>query len=433
MPASIRNSIFLYVLFCAISLNAQNYEVTGKVTDASTGEPIAFAAIVVKGTQAASQTDAIGNFVIAAPYKKITLVVFQFGYFTKEFDVETNHSEHNEIKLNRKVYELGEVTVTSKKTDTLQANNHTVFLAFEFYDNFIVSLVNKGNRYNIIQLLDESGKIIKEHKAPFGVEQLFTDCFGNIQLLSKDSSYQFYYNYEKISLPKAYPLQVFLQYLKPCQCVVGNNYYFKESTYKNLRNTYFVINKRDLSKRQLFTQVHNTEAITAFNIDYDINYFLAQRRKGDNTYATSLDQIKEHIEEYRENLSLPPEYLMKINPVKSDLVKRDSSLLVIDYTHRRIYRHDFSGSILKTDSFLLKGLSPWVVQDVDLHKLYFAKETNGAMDLFEYKDTGINAKAIPVGNFRFIRNVRCRNNTLYFLNVNKLNGEMYAKIYSYKL
>ncbi len=425
--------LFALIMCFVTSIHAQNHVISGKVVDASTHEPIVFGAIMVKGTQLSSQTGSNGEFLIDAPNKKVTLVVFQFGYFTKEYDVEVDHNENNEIGLFRKLFELNEVTVTSKKTDTLQANNHTTFLAFEFYDNFIVSLVNKGSSYNTIQLLNESGAIIKEHKAPLGVKELFKDCFGNVQLLSKDSSYQFYYDYESILFPKAYSLTTFLQLLKPCQCLVGNNYYFKEITYKNLRNTYFMINKNDFSKRRLFAQVYNTEAITAFNFDYDINYFLAQRRKGDNSYATSVNQIKEHIEEYRDRLILSQKYLMKLNPIKSDLIKRDSSLLVIDYTHKLIYKHNFLGGLLKTDSIFIKGLSPLVLQDFDLNTLYFIKETNGTLNLFEYKESGIKEKAIRIEDFKFIKNVRCRNNTLYFLNVNKLNNEMYTKIYSYKL
>ena len=48
-------------------LQAQNITVTGIVSDASTGEPIPFAALLVKGTKTGTSTDANGEYSITAP------------------------------------------------------------------------------------------------------------------------------------------------------------------------------------------------------------------------------------------------------------------------------------------------------------------------------------------------------------------------------
>jgi hypothetical protein len=426
-----------YVLLLLIGLTANAFSqtsrmVTGLVVDATSREPLAFSAVMLKGTQLSTETNAAGEFIINTTEKNHTLVVFQFGYATQEYIVNDGNATSVVIEMKLKAYNLNEVVVTSKKVDTLQANNRTLFLAFEFYDNYIVALVNKGKRYNMVQLMDENGKVVKEHKAPLGVEELFKDCLGNVQLISKDSSYQFYYNYENIELLTPYPIAVFATTLRPCQCVVGNNYYFKETTYKSLRNAYYLINKQDLQKKRLFTTVANTEAIDAFNTSYDINYFLNQRRNGLG-YTTSLDELKAHIDELREDLPLSAEEQFKLNPIKSDFVKLDSSLLVVDYTHRKLFKHNFLGGLLKTDTLSLKNASPFVIRDADRKKVYFVKETNGLMNLYEYKHAGINPKEIVIEGFRFIKNVRCRNGTLYFLNKSNAAENLPAKIYTYRL
>lgn len=217
----------------------------------------------------------------------------------------------------------------------------------------------------------------------------------------------------------------------PCQCISGDNYYFKEVRYKNLKNAYYLINRHDLQKKNLFTRIENTDAINAFNTDYDLNYFLAQRRKGFG-YGMPVEDIKSRIDELREDLPLTPDYLFKLNPIKSDLVKLDSSLLVVDYTHRMLYHHHASGALLKTDSLRLKGVSPFVVQDADLQKLYFVKESNGLMSLYEYRPPFTNLKALVIEGYRFIRNVRCRNGMLYFLNRNSAQDNV-TKIFTYRL
>lgn len=423
--------LFFSFIFFASGLFAQaSYLVSGKVVDAATQEPLAFSAVMLKGTLLSTETNAAGEFTITTTDKNRTLVVFQYGYTTLEYIVPHGDQQGMVIELKMKSYNLAEIVVTNKRVDTLQANNHTWFLAFEFYDNFIVALVNKGKRYHMIQLLDESGKVIQEHKAPIGVEELFKDCLGNVQLLSKDSSYQFYYNYENITLLKPYAIGIFYATLRPCQCIVGNNYYFKEITYKSLRNTYYLINRQDLQKKKLFTQVVNDEVISAFNANYDINYFLSLRRKG-GSYAISVDEMKSRIEELRENLSLTLDEQFMLKPVRSDLLKLDSLMLVVDYTHKVLYRHNFLGGLLGTDSLNLKGASPFVVQDTDRKRVYFVKEVNGEMSLYEYRNPFNTSKPLVVEGFRFMKNVRCRNGTLYFLNKNP--ADPVAKICTYRL
>jgi len=61
--------LFLSTLFVllTVALNAQNMRVTGTVTDASTGEGIPFASVVVKGTMLGTSSDVNGNFSLNAP------------------------------------------------------------------------------------------------------------------------------------------------------------------------------------------------------------------------------------------------------------------------------------------------------------------------------------------------------------------------------
>ncbi|MCR4825092.1 MAG: TonB-dependent receptor [Bacteroidales bacterium] len=70
----------------AVSLSAQNMRVTGTVTDASTGEGIPFASIVVKGTMNGTSSDEKGAFTINAPANG-TLEFSAVGYVFVEESV----------------------------------------------------------------------------------------------------------------------------------------------------------------------------------------------------------------------------------------------------------------------------------------------------------------------------------------------------------
>ena len=66
---------------------AQNINVSGKVTDAQTGEGVPFASIQVKGTMSGTSTDADGNYTISVP-KNAILVFSSIGYLNQEAAVE---------------------------------------------------------------------------------------------------------------------------------------------------------------------------------------------------------------------------------------------------------------------------------------------------------------------------------------------------------
>ena len=76
-------ALFLLISSAAF---AQNIQVKGVVTDASTGEPVAFAAVQVKGTTTGTATGDDGGYTINVP-AKATLVFSFVGYKTQEVEV----------------------------------------------------------------------------------------------------------------------------------------------------------------------------------------------------------------------------------------------------------------------------------------------------------------------------------------------------------
>ena len=79
----------LLIALGAITASAQDKSLTvrGKVTDASTTEPVAYAAVHLEGTTIGVSADAEGNYVIMIPSNG-TLVFSSIGYKTKEVAAE---------------------------------------------------------------------------------------------------------------------------------------------------------------------------------------------------------------------------------------------------------------------------------------------------------------------------------------------------------
>ena len=80
-------SLVLTTLLMAFTLFAQNIAVRGTVTDANTGEPVAFASVLLKGTMTGTSTDAEGVYELTVPPRS-TLVFSSIGYQTQEVAVE---------------------------------------------------------------------------------------------------------------------------------------------------------------------------------------------------------------------------------------------------------------------------------------------------------------------------------------------------------
>lgn len=77
--------VALAVLFSSLAYS-QNIQVKGVVTDGTTGEPVPFAAIQIKGTMSGASADANGEYTISAPSNG-TLVFSSVGYLQVEVPV----------------------------------------------------------------------------------------------------------------------------------------------------------------------------------------------------------------------------------------------------------------------------------------------------------------------------------------------------------
>ena len=83
--------IFYLLLFCCLPMVAQNINIDGTVTDASTSESLIGVSVVVKGTTIGTVTDLNGNFILSAPDNG-TLVFSYIGYTIQEVAVKGQKS-----------------------------------------------------------------------------------------------------------------------------------------------------------------------------------------------------------------------------------------------------------------------------------------------------------------------------------------------------
>ena len=117
----------MMVLMTSVSLFAQDVTVTGVVTDASTGDPVPFASIQIKGTLTGGSTDADGNYSILVADDAV-LVFSSIGYQSQE--IEVSGRDNINVALQPDSEMLEETVVigygSSKKVSSLVGSVQTV-------------------------------------------------------------------------------------------------------------------------------------------------------------------------------------------------------------------------------------------------------------------------------------------------------------------
>jgi len=99
---------FVFGVLLLFSLSSQGqYIFKGKVTDAETGDPIAFANVLVKGTSVGITTDFEGNYLIESNSKSDTLQVSYLGYVTQRKPLTDQKEQTINFQLWPTSFELG--------------------------------------------------------------------------------------------------------------------------------------------------------------------------------------------------------------------------------------------------------------------------------------------------------------------------------------
>lgn len=103
---------FLFLLY-AIQVAGQTTQVSGRVYDPLTGEPISFASLVFPGTNVGKNADIDGNYTLSTELPVDSLRATFIGYLPATVKVKRGQSQHLDIALRANKFELQEVTINA--------------------------------------------------------------------------------------------------------------------------------------------------------------------------------------------------------------------------------------------------------------------------------------------------------------------------------
>jgi TonB-linked SusC/RagA family outer membrane protein len=113
--------LLLFLAATTLAQTQEEYDVSGKVTDAQTGDPMAGISVIVKGTTRGVVTDMNGDFILKVPTTPATLQFSFIGFRTKEVEVSSSNSKID-VQLEQDVMNLEEVVISGLASSVKRSN-----------------------------------------------------------------------------------------------------------------------------------------------------------------------------------------------------------------------------------------------------------------------------------------------------------------------
>ncbi|MGQ3015633.1 MAG: carboxypeptidase-like regulatory domain-containing protein, partial [Flavobacteriales bacterium] len=114
-----RFTLFLSVLFLSVASALAQVKISGKVSDAGSGEAMYAVTVMQKDTRNGVGTDPEGNFTLTVPKLPVTLVISALGYTKQEYEVKSPN-EKILIKMDPAQKALGTVEITGSRISEKQ-------------------------------------------------------------------------------------------------------------------------------------------------------------------------------------------------------------------------------------------------------------------------------------------------------------------------
>lgn len=415
---SMRKLFVLLLLLAGANVSAQEF-IGGTVINTISKQPVPWAGMLVKGTTKGALTDADGRFKIQCSQFPVTLVITSIGYTTTEF-VITRPDTNLQLALPVNAKLLSEVVIEADAIKCIQKDSSLMAADVEFYDDYLLLLAHRGGRLSSQLLLtDLNGKVIAAMAVKSSMQSLYRDCLGNVLLLSRDSVWQVYYDYEKLQLIYPNTRTEFERTLVPCKLFYDGRLYLQYSTFKNLRNNYYV---SENGTTQPFYYASDTAAVNYFCEKYDIRYFLAKRKRGEG-YLYPVSVIKNNIDLLRSEIPPDEQDQQYLHPLKAPLFINDSAVWVFRYTDQFAVRFTDSCTVADTVNLSLSALKDWsetIWRDDVTGVLYTTAVSNGISTLYRLDVKTLQPiKVSEISNMPFITKMIIRNNYAYFLYIDR--------------
>ncbi len=375
-------------------------------------------------------SDRNGLFTLKVAQNSV-LIVSYIGYKTAVVHVNAAADTVNtEIILEPSINQLREVGINANKERTVIGKKLDNFLDYVPYQDFVLALKSRGKKDYLS--LETSSKVLLEFDIDaLKAESLFEDCYGNIHILSKDSSYQIWIDTTLQIIAKT-SMNQFNEYLKHCVGHWDKKYIFQAFSNHNKRYSLYSINMADSSVAPLLT-VWDKDSEKVSSQDYGeiIGYYNMVAPSQTNLIANGLwdGDLIDLLLPGDKNLMRMITWYLKVQSAEIDVYAFpwDKGMLAVDCFNDSIYMFNESNQQIGQVHFQKpEEKLEQVIMDKMNYKLYFQTVKNGVQSLFVIDlVSGKNQRVCRLDGIAYAENIQVFNDYAYFIKAKKSYHELY--------
>ncbi len=418
----LKYTIFVVILVLITSITFSQQSLSIKVIDKTSGKSVSNAHLLL-GNSYIEITDMHGELILHPKVYPVVFAVSCVGYISEEFTIDSPKSGTVIIKLEADNVILEEVVISDKPSYPIFEDKILSILDYAFPHQGILMLIYRNRlKKSFISFEYPVGNDLFEIPCPEKPVELFTDCFGYVHLVGRDSVYQIYATKDTLRYYPAIDKSTFNKKLKAYKEFGYDKLFYSHKSADGFSeyHSYIDVIKK---KREIFRILNNETAMASYYDRREAKFMALAgpiwSSQGGSRYSNTL---------------LADSLFWKV-PIFSDLFLKDSKVMILDITHGLLEIYDMHLSHQRTldvdlhtdnskrildnlfKAFISNPEGRWakeVIQDPVTSKVYIINEKPGNKKLVELDtQTGdlIEKARIYHG---YAENIKVYNGSLYY-------------------
>lgn len=437
----------------------------------STGATIKDVAVYDKNNTLRSVTDRDGIARIATHIGE-TLCLSHLSFMAKTFRIEENSlidsgDGHKAmvVVMQHKTNTLAEVTVTENAPHLAYANKKVWVIDYKVQHDGIYMVAGNGTDYCLLHLGFEQDTISRKPVSS-KFQELYSDAFGNLQLISSDSVYQVYCDGRELHLLYGNSIETFRQKLEPIKLLTDSIMVLQQYANMQQQLLYLKVNRNN-NQLSVMADLKGNALEMAQNARMDairdqrIDRMIAEAEESSQSEGRperagalarqrmemNFSMDENEIEARRRMMSNAFNRIM-FKPIYCPALYIGDTIYVFDFENDYLLKYDGRGNRIDSCGMTFhrtgyyKNLSinnPWdkkLIVDEATKRCYAQFSTDGIVSLKEIDlGNGMVKREIRLTDHYFPQNIQVYNGEVYylFLDTRQTNGRDRRSLYKMRL
>jgi len=303
------------------------------------GKPLVGASIYEPHQEIGVPSLTDGIYEIELKKKDIQLQISFVGYQSKILKISKSQLKINQkidVILIRKVKTFDPIEVSSSPVKKVIDQDNLLIKDFAFYGDSLVLLLKSPENGYFLEIKDESAENGVRFNLNFRPKYIEYDCFGNLQLIAKDSVFQFALVENEIHLIDQFSIKTYEDLIKPC-ATENSKYFVFESLGAHGQSINYTFFPKDSNEEKTQIKIldlvgfkvaaqYYIEIIAIYNsvVSYGDNIIAGGIWNGDMKYLNETPLLNQMITFYDKILALP---------IYSPIFNQQNQFILFDHTN----------------------------------------------------------------------------------------------------